>query len=453
MRARLLSPFYASVNELKIIQHQNWENIYEILHQLQENNEVRYQEIEKYFQKNFDEINRVQQEVLSQDLDRLQKLAEELQGYNNVKFMAIQELLKCDFEELKSEIQILLRLYGSSYLITTTKELPHNFMWVTQRGAQDIVSKFIQQGFCGETTWDYAGLQIYNMLPSSGVILDLGANVGAFIFPLVKEGWSGYAVEASSVNADLLRKTIALNDFDVHVCEKAVFESTGKAYFFQDGPQGYLRDRIHDNMKYEEVDTIALDDYLHDPVLKNITSIDFIKMDIEGSEPAAVRGMKTFLREMHYPPIYSEVNVWNLFCAGESQRKYFEQLAELGYEPYSLRDGALYKVPIDFMPEIPTTDYFFLQSDDPLCRYIRGELKQNVDEMLRFSIQVLKDLDIYLKLGKTEELPILPHIALYKYIQEYPVFANNEDIIRLRKVIADQLCNTTLPVFQKMLEE
>ena len=62
--------------------------------------------------------------------------------------------------------------------------------------------------------------------------------------------------------------------------------------------------------------------------------VDLVKMDVEGHEPAALRGMKDLIR-VHQPVILSEVNeYWLRTCSGTSARGYVDSLIDMGYEVY-----------------------------------------------------------------------------------------------------------------------
>lgn len=385
-------------------------------------------------------IERIEHQVLA--------YGEQISSINTVQGQSMEHMQKID-----GRIQDLGNLHTGKYTISETRRFPKDFVWVTNRDAEDMISQYVHQGFCGQTPWDYSGEEFWNLFQKPGTFLDLGANIGAFCFPLAQAGWKGFAVEASERNADVLRKSILLNEFDIQVCEKAVHEKTGTVYFFQDGPQGYVQDHVHGDKPYEEIEAVALDEYRKDPVLQQITSVDLVKMDIEGSEPAALRGMKQFLKEMGYPVVYSEVNVWNLFCMGESQRRFFEQFIELGYTPFQLKDGGLYQIPLDYLPEIPCTDYFFLPEDCGLKEHIRGSVQQNGQDVRYACVQTLKDMKAYLGAGRREEEPILPHIALYSYIEDYPAFAADPQIRQLRAEIAELLSGTENAVYQKMMRK
>lgn len=382
------------------------------------------------------------QDILLNRLLSYEKLAE-----NAESFMALGKALckKLPVNHLKN----------SNYIITETTRFQNDFLWVTDRKATDPISRFIQQGYTGDSDWDTIGDSIWNLLPRKGVFLDIGANLGAFSLPLASFGWTGYAIEASAKNADLLKMTISLNDFDIKVCDKAIYDHTGAIYFVQNGPQGFIQNDACPNEDYEEIEAICLNDYRENEVLCNISGIDFIKMDIEGSEVAAIRGMNKFLEDMGFPPIFAEVNVWNLFCMGETPLSYFQEINKLGYFPYMITNGKLYRCSLYHFPESPCTDFLFLRNENPFKEMIVGEYEQNREKLVKGYLELLTDFRKWIRDNDmdTNVDPVLPHIALFRYLPLYSAYYPNEDAIRIMDDIREILKNNSNPVFIKMLKQ
>jgi len=114
------------------------------------------------------------------------------------------------------------------------------------------------------------------------VAYDLGANVGYTALVLSRFATHVYAVEPS---ADELRHTVALNGLGarITVLDAAVSSRSGTARFAGERSTAHL-----DVDGARTVRTVALDDLdWPDP--------QFVKMDIEGHEADALRGMRTRL--------------------------------------------------------------------------------------------------------------------------------------------------------------
>ena len=98
---------------------------------------------------------------------------------------------------------------------------------------------------------------------SGKFFIDIGANVGAFSLFMASKGWRGYSFEASSHNADLLTRSIVLNEFDVSVFNRAVSDYSGHLYFQTNGsPWGVVVKAPVPGVKYEEIPCVALDDMI-----------------------------------------------------------------------------------------------------------------------------------------------------------------------------------------------
>ena len=70
--------------------------------------------------------------------------------------------------------------------------------------------------------------------------MDLGRNIGAFSLSFGAMGWKRFVFDASANNVNLLNKSIHLNDFDITIINKAIYDKTGNIYFGQLGPYGLI---------------------------------------------------------------------------------------------------------------------------------------------------------------------------------------------------------------------
>jgi FkbM family methyltransferase len=134
-----------------------------------------------------------------------------------------------------------------------------------------------------------------------GVVLDVGASVGAFALPAARRvGPEGvvYAVEAAPLNCRLLAQSIALNRLDnVVLLPVAISDVLGHAQM--------LRQSYTNNNVLEPDDEAHLADlHSHDviPVVpldllrSALRPVDLIKMDIEGMEYRATKGAITLIK-------------------------------------------------------------------------------------------------------------------------------------------------------------
>jgi FkbM family methyltransferase len=140
-------------------------------------------------------------------------------------------------------------------------------------------------------------------LREGDVVIDLGASVGTFTVKAAKavgEKGETIAVEPEVAHLKLLRKNIEENGLqNVTVIPKGVWSSREqrKLYLSQDTDvqhslysQNSQGTQFSEAFEYIELDT--LDNLLQE---LGIQGIDFIKMDIEGAEVEALKGMKQTL--------------------------------------------------------------------------------------------------------------------------------------------------------------
>jgi FkbM family methyltransferase len=141
-----------------------------------------------------------------------------------------------------------------------------------------------------------------------------------------------------------LKKNIDLNQFEwVNANNVAVSDSTGKMFFVPPtdevthhvdylhdcGGVGYLtQNATPDSI---EVPTISLDEYAVNHPLERL---DFIKIDIEGAEYAALLGAENIIRKIR-PIIAIEYNQETALRAGTSIEKLDELLDSYGYDRFT----------------------------------------------------------------------------------------------------------------------
>lgn len=181
--------------------------------------------------------------------------------------------------------------------------------------------------------------RIFNSVVKKGmVVVDLGANIGYYSLmaaSLVSKTGMVYAIEPLPYNFSLLVKNIEINGFydRIESVQMAISNRNGKARFFLGKADnlGTLMDysdlpgTLKDNI---EVDTSTLDNFL-----STRGNIDFLRMDIEGSECEVFEGMEKTLRQEIPPRIFFEVHPEGSIDPDPRFTPHFEQLISLGYLP------------------------------------------------------------------------------------------------------------------------
>ena len=165
------------------------------------------------------------------------------------------------------------------------------------------------------------------------VVLDIGANIGYYtlIFAkLVGEQGKVYAFEPDPSNFALLKKNVRANGYRNVICvPKAVSDVAGPLSLFL-CPDNKGDHRIYsseDTRATVGIEALRLDDYFAD--YEGV--INFVKMDIQGSESRALRGMVGLLRSHPEAKLVTEFWPGGIRRCGDSGRDYLDSLEGLGF--------------------------------------------------------------------------------------------------------------------------
>ncbi len=184
-------------------------------------------------------------------------------------------------------------------------------------------------------------------LRGGGAFLDVGANIGYFSLLVAHEFAGRCPVTAFEPNpkiCGLLRSSAGCNrgKSAIEIVEAAVSDAAGELELIVDGENtghAFLGAKGTGNVR---VAVVKLDDWLaqHPPRAR----IAAIKLDVEGCELNALRGMEATLRE-HRPALVVEVIEAHLEQFGASVAEVTAFLKSLGYaEETPSRDDNLYLV-------------------------------------------------------------------------------------------------------------
>lgn len=173
-------------------------------------------------------------------------------------------------------------------------------------------------------------------IPENGIYFDGGANVGFCTFGLLPEMISkqvtAHLFEANPDLCRLLEKSKQLHlDQKIHITCGALSDSNGSSHF-------------HINLKHlgasyvehgpGKTPHIRLDDYLKS---HNIPRVDFFKMDLEGYEPAVLKGAENALRNGVFKTIFTEVSSINLARYGWRPQDLLKRLHENHYQLFWIK--------------------------------------------------------------------------------------------------------------------
>jgi len=185
------------------------------------------------------------------------------------------------------------------------------------------------------------------------VVLDIGAHIGYYTLMFAKQvGPLGnvFAFEPEPDNFAILEKNVRVNGYqNVTVIQKAVSDRRDRTGLYLDD-LGSGDNRIydsHDGRRSLEVETIRLDDYF----AGDRGNIDFIKMDIQGAEYAALCGMANLLKRNKGVKLVTEFWPFVLAMYGVAPQAYLQLLIGHGFRLYNM-DERFGKVLPTSIPEL-----------------------------------------------------------------------------------------------------
>ncbi|MGD0948043.1 MAG: FkbM family methyltransferase [Candidatus Binatia bacterium] len=203
-------------------------------------------------------------------------------------------------------------------------------------------------------------------VPEAGVCWDVGTERGWFSLlmgRLVGPEGRVDAFEAFPPNYRKLKANVALNKFTwVHTYNMAVSDHAGRMHFIPPSDEvthhvsnsgvGYLTTRP--GRGAIEVPTITVDEHSDDT---GIDRLDFIKMDIEGGEVAALLGAERTIRRFR-PTLAVEYNRETARRAGSSIEELDDLLDAYRYERFTFF-GRLEKLRLENWKDCPDNEAVF----------------------------------------------------------------------------------------------
>ena len=205
---------------------------------------------------------------------------------------------------------------------------------------------------------DYVGFQIYlrgyyeedtvkeveARLPKGGTFFDIGAHFGQYTLvaaSAVGDSGAVHSFEPGPIQFHYLQRNVELNGYkNARLNNVALGEQEGQMGF-ELGPAFNLgASRLVEGPSEINVRIITLDKYCEE---NNISSIDALKIDVEGAELQVFHGASNMLN--HFPPkvIFYECYDCLTDRFGYSSGQVHEFLASYGYEIHTLHKRKLTK--------------------------------------------------------------------------------------------------------------
>lgn len=182
--------------------------------------------------------------------------------------------------------------------------------------------------------------------------VDVGANQGEFTLFAASKLTEGKVIAFEPVQKQLnmLKTNIALNQFDNIKLnafglsdkegELPIYTSTDcDAHFgVHEGLSTLFPSETRNEL--EQLVTLKVFD---DEYMKDLDRFDFLKIDIEGAELYALKGMEQSIKKFQ-PKILIEISDVTYESAGYTKKDLLDYLDQLGYRPFKLHRGRLKKI-------------------------------------------------------------------------------------------------------------
>jgi FkbM family methyltransferase len=169
-------------------------------------------------------------------------------------------------------------------------------------------------------------------------VLDLGGHVGTFSLAAAALGAEVACVEASPDSIAALEASVGANRFDrMRVIWAAVSDHDGVLEFVPNRAWGTVANPTVTQspaaINAATVQTVRVPAMTVHQILRRLgwSRVDFVKVDIEGSEIAALRSMSAFLAQPDAPIMLIEMNPFTLSFFGESVSELAALLGSHGY--------------------------------------------------------------------------------------------------------------------------
>jgi FkbM family methyltransferase len=204
----------------------------------------------------------------------------------------------------------------------------NNLMALSQKQVENLINK--------RDNYDIREREIVEEL-ASGNVLDIGANIGYFtvIMAKLEKVKKVIAFEPDPTNYYNLLLNIGINLIPkgkVELYKHAITNNNGNTYLYKCNQNDGMH-RIYQSKwcshEHTNVSTVRIDDLDYITCFK----IDFVKLDVEGSELGALRGMEQMLKRDH-PTIMLEFHPPSIEECGDNPKDIFDLLLNIGYDEF-----------------------------------------------------------------------------------------------------------------------
>jgi len=211
---------------------------------------------------------------------------------------------------------------------------------------RDSYQSVVAAGGSFDHTWRLTN----NLLRPGSVFFDIGANIGSYSVPAAIRGVQVHAFEMMDENIRHLTAAMSANGVNnVSIVRAAISDSPGTTGFRASSAWAYADDDTPG-----EIPKLRIDNYI---TTSRIGHVDLIKIDIEGSELAALKGMQKLLKR-DKPDIVIESNALTCGNHNYSYRELLALLSNEGYRIFRIHSGWLSPWTKRDLQEVICADYF-----------------------------------------------------------------------------------------------
>lgn len=180
------------------------------------------------------------------------------------------------------------------------------------------------------------------LIKKGDIVLNIGACIGyhsLIMSKLVGDNGKVYAFEPEPRNMDLLIRNIKLNNCtNIIPIQKCVSDKNQfiSLYLAKDNVGDHRIYDTHDNREAIEVESVIVHDYFN--YVGHSRKIDFIKMDIQGSEGLAIQGISKIIRDNKKLTMITEFQPKGLLLSGVQPESFIQTLLDSKFSLYSINE-------------------------------------------------------------------------------------------------------------------